>query len=197
MSTKSRIICATALLLLGNLPVDGGRPVQAGSLYSEDNYDSLVSDRRSYRVGDILTVLIYETATSSTENKTDTDKSTSIGAKASDGTTDFDGSVGITSGFKGGGSATQTGKLVASVSVTILEKHENGDMLVKGAQTLEFNNDMQNISVTGVVREEDISTNNTVLSTRLADANIKFVGEGLIASRSKPGVLTRIWNWLF
>ncbi|MGD8641253.1 MAG: flagellar basal body L-ring protein FlgH [Gammaproteobacteria bacterium] len=186
-----------AILIVASLYLGGSDEASAGSLYVEDEYESLVSDRRSYRVGDILTVMIYESATSSTESKSETDKSTSVGAKATDGTTDFNGSIGMTSGFEGGGSSTQTGKLVASVSVKILEKHKNGDMLVKGEQTLEFNNDMQNISVAGVVREEDISTNNTVLSTRLADAEIKFVGEGLIASRSKPGVLTRIWNWLF
>jgi len=169
----------------------------AGSLYQEEKYESLVSDRRSYKMGDILTVMIYEAASASTQNQTDTNKSTSIGAKASDGNSEFNGSVGVTSGFEGGGTSTQTGKLVASVSVNIIEKLPNGDLKVQGEQSLEFNNDMQVISVSGIVREEDITTNNTVLSTRLANAEIKFVGEGLLASRSKPGIFTRLWNWLF
>ena len=172
-------------------------PASGGSLYKEDSYESLVSDPRSYKQGDILTVMIYETATASTKTQTDTKKSATIGATASDGTNTIEGNAGINSGFGGGGTSSQTGKLVASVSVTIVEKLANGDMRVQGNQTLEFNSDMQHISVSGVVRESDISSNNTVLSTRLADANIRFVGEGLLTSRAKPGVLTRIWNWLF
>jgi len=197
MTKKLLVMYIGGVLLIGFLLPGISRSAEAGSLYDEQQYESLVSDRRSYRVGDILTVLIYESATASTENKVDANKSTSVGAKASDGTNDFNGSVGVTSGFNGGGSATQTGKLVASVSVTVMKKLSNGDMLVKGEQTLEFESDMQNISISGTVREQDISTNNTVLSTRLANAQIKFVGEGLIASRTKPGILTRIWNWLF
>ena len=169
----------------------------SGSLYDEDSYESLVSDQRSFKQGDILTVMIYETATASTESQTDTKKTTTIGATASDGTNTIEGNAGINSGFGGGGTSSQTGKLVASVSVTIVEKLANGDMRVQGSQTLEFNSDMQHISVSGIVRERDISSSNSVLSTRLADANIRFVGEGLLTSRSKPGVITRIWNWLF
>jgi len=184
-------------LLVGmafGLPIES---VLGGSLYNEDNYESLVSDQRSYKQGDILTVLIYETATASTESQTDTKKTTTIGATASDGTNTIEGNAGINSGFGGGGTSSQTGKLMASVSVTIVEKLANGDMRVQGNQTLEFNSDMQHISVSGIVREKDISSSNSVLSTRLADANIRFVGEGLLTSRSKPGVITRIWNWLF
>jgi len=184
-------------LLIGTTVVLPIESVFGGSLYDEDNYESLVSDQRSYKQGDILTVLIYETATASTQAQTDTKKTTTIGATASDGTNTIEGNAGINSGFGGGGTSSQTGKLVASVSVTIVEKLANGDMKVQGSQTLEFNSDMQHISVSGIVRERDISSNNSVLSTRLADANIRFVGEGLLTSRSKPGVITRIWNWLF
>ena len=61
----------------------------------------------------------------------------------------------------------------------------------------ELNNDSQLISVSGVVREKDVTASNSVLSSKLADSHIKFQGEGLIASRTKPGILTRFINWLF
>lgn len=192
-----KLKCFWNVLLLGITFVFVVDPAVSGSLYDEDSYESLVSDQRSFKQGDILTVMIYETATASTESQTDTKKTTTIGATASDGTNTIEGNAGINSGFGGGGTSSQTGKLMASVSVTIVEKLANGDMRVQGSQTLEFNSDMQHISVSGIVRERDISSNNSVLSTRLADANIRFVGEGLLTSRSKPGVITRIWNWLF
>ena len=172
-------------------------PVSAESLYNEAEYEALTSDGRSFKVGDILTVMIYETATASTQTNTETSKSTSLGVSATDGTTDFSGKAGINSDFDGGGRSNQTGKLVASVSVSVVEKKANGDMLVKGRQTLEFNNDTQYISVEGVVREKDVTASNTVLSSRLAEANIKFTGEGLLSSRAEPGIITRFWNWLF
>ena len=185
------------LLVLGISGLLTMQPLLGGSLFNEDEYDSLVSDQRSYKVGDILTVMIYEAATASTKTQTDTKKGTSIGAKGSDGTNSIEGNIGINSEFGGGGTSSQTGKLVASVSVTVIETLPNGDMKVKGNQTLEFNSDMQHIAVSGIVRKEDIESNNTVLSSRLADAEIKFVGEGLLTSRAKPGVLTKLWNWLF
>jgi flagellar L-ring protein precursor FlgH len=169
----------------------------AGGLYSEDQYVSLVGDHRSNRVGEILTVLIYETASASTKMETDTNKGTNLSASASDGTNTVGGRVGVNSGFEGGGTSSQTGKLVASVSVEITEIMANGDMRVAGEQLLEFNNDIQHISVKGLVRKKDVSSNNTVLSTRLASAQIQFSGEGLLTNRSKPGIFTQMWNWLF
>ena len=73
----------------------------------------------------------------------------------------------------------------------------NGELLVSGEQFIELNNDSQEIKVSGRVRPLDILANNTVLSTRLADAKISFTGEGLLVNRAKPGVITQIINWLF
>ncbi|MDH5730105.1 MAG: flagellar basal body L-ring protein FlgH, partial [Gammaproteobacteria bacterium] len=73
----------------------------------------------------------------------------------------------------------------------------NGELIVEGEQYIDFNNDTQKISVYGRVRPQDIASDNTILSSRMADAEIEFSGEGLISSRGKPGIITRIFNWLF
>lgn len=172
-------------------------PVLAGSLYQEDTYDSLVSDHRSHTVGDILTVLIYEQATATTSTTTGTNKSVDVGASLQDGYTKFKGAAGISNDFDGGGTSNQVGKLAASVSVTIKNLLPNGDMVVAGEQIIAFNNDTQHIILSGTVRPQDISKNNTVISTRLANANIEFKGEGLLSRRAKPGLITRFFNWLF
>lgn len=190
---KKSVILLIALLFYG---VFAGI-VSAGSLYDEDQYVSLTSDRRSTRVGEIVTVLIYESASASTKMQTDTNKSVDVGARATDGTNTIQGAVGVNSDFGGGGTSGQKGELVASVSVEVLEVMANGDLRVAGEQYIEFNNDVQKISVKGLVRKQDISANNTVLSTRLANASISFSGEGLLTNRSKPGILTTVWNWLF
>lgn len=170
---------------------------QAQSLYSDATYRPMVSDHRSHRKGDILNVLIYEAATASTSAKTGTNRSADVGVKASDGFKDIDANLGINNGFEGGGTSNQTGKLVASISVTVERVLDNGDLLVAGEQFIELNNDSQMISVRGRARTEDVSGDNAILSSRLADAQIKFVGEGLLSGRSKPGLITRFFNWLF
>jgi len=169
----------------------------AKSLFNEDEYVSLVSDPRGLKKGDILTVMIYETATASTSTATDTNKSLDAGLKASDGTTTINGNLGVSNGFGGGGTSNQTGKLIASVSVTVDKVLDNGELQVSGEQFIELNNDSQEIKVSGRVRPQDILSNNTVLSTRLADAKISFTGEGLLVNRAKPGIITQIINWLF
>lgn len=171
--------------------------VQADSLFRESTYRPLVSDHRSHRIGDILNVLIYETATATTSAKTDTNHSTGVGVTASDGFKSIDAELGVKNDFEGGGSSNQTGKLVASISVTVERVLDNGDLIVAGEQYIELNSDSQLISVRGRARAEDVTTDNAILSSRLADSQIKFVGEGLLNGRAKPGLITRFFNWLF
>ena len=109
----------------------------------------------------------------------------------------FSGDVGINNSFDGNGSLSRTGKFVASVSVTIIDVTESGDLLIRGKQSLEFNNEKQDIELEGKVRPTDVSSDNSVISTRIADAKIKYVGEGLLSDREQPGILTKFFNWLF
>lgn len=171
--------------------------VYAKSLYNESSYQSYVTDTRSYKKGQILTVLIYESASASSSTDTDTAKSTSAGLTANNGSNQESANIAINSDFEGGGTLTRTGEFVASVSVSIVDITENGELVVRGNQSLEFNNEKQNIELEGKVRPEDISSDNTVISTRIADAKIKYIGDGLLSDREKPGILTRFFNWLF
>ena len=77
--------------------------------------------------------------------------------------------------------------LLAQLSVTVREVLPNGDLTVFGEQLLVINEEQQRIDIEGRVRRQDISENNVVLSTRLADARITYVGEGDVAQRQKPG----------
>lgn len=171
--------------------------VQSDSLYKEESYESLVSDNKGKKKGDIVTVMIYESTTASTSTGTDAGKSSDIGLVASDGTNEISGSLGVSNGFDGGGTSSHTGKLIASVSVTVRRVMENGDMIVSGEQSIQLNEESQLIKVKGRVRADDISPDNTVLSSRLADAQIALEGEGLLVDKTKPGVITKLINWLF
>lgn len=172
-------------------------PLSAQSLFEDSTYKGLVTDARSYEIGQLLTVLIYESATASSSTDADTEKATSFGLSASNGSNQESANLGINSDFNGGGTLTRTGKFVASVSVTIIEVTDKGELIVQGTQDLEFNNEVQSIELKGRVRPRDISAENTVISTRVADAKIKYVGDGLLTDRETPGILTQIFNFIF
>jgi flagellar L-ring protein precursor FlgH len=72
----------------------------------------------------------------------------------------------------------------------------NGDLTVKGEQLIEINEDKQAIKLEGRVRTADIRENNTLDSTRIANAKISYVGDGVLASRQHPGVLSRLFSLL-
>lgn len=172
-------------------------PVRAESLFDETTYQPLIGDHRARDVGQLLTVLIYETASSTTSAESDTNRSVDVGINAGYDDTVHDATLGIGNDSGGGGTINRTGRLVASVSVTIESILDSGEMLVKGEQSIEFNNENQYIHVEGRIRPEDISADNTVLSTRLADAKIRYVGEGLLGRSQEPGFITKFFNWIF
>lgn len=180
------------LLILSYMTISG-----AISLFDDSSYKPISGDHKSFGVGQSLTVLIYEQASSASSADTNTNRSSNINAAVDGINNRYDGGINFSNDFEGGGTITRTGKLVASVTVTIEEKLGNGEFLISGDQFIEFNNENQRIQLSGRVRPEDISTNNTVLSTRVADARITYMGDGLLGQRQKPGILTRFFHWLF
>ena len=169
----------------------------ATSLYSDTQYTSLVGDHRSHKVGESLTVLIFEEASSATSADTDTKRLFDISAEAKGNRETNAGELGLSNNYAGGGTINRSGKLAASVTVTIIDLLDTGEMAISGEQVIEFNNEKQHIKLSGRVRPEDISAQNTILSTRVAGASITYVGDGLLGRRQKPGIFTRFFDWLF
>nr|HRI55458.1 flagellar basal body L-ring protein FlgH [Anaerolineae bacterium] len=98
--------------------------------------------------------------------------------------------------FDGGGRTARTGRLVAQLSVTVREVLPNGDLRLEGEQLLTINEEQQRIVLSGLARPQDISEGNVVLSTRLADARITYVGEGDLADRQRPAWWRRALDWM-
>lgn len=174
----------------------------AESLYDADAYESLASDIRARRPGDLLTVLVMEESSARATASSDTDRSTSITARASGentsaGSGELTGEVELANEFSGEGRIDRTGRLVARVSVRVEEVLPNGDLVVSGAQQLIFNQETQQIVVRGRVRPADIARDNTVLSTRLSDSTIEYTGEGILARAERKSWLSRLLDWMF
>jgi flagellar L-ring protein precursor FlgH len=193
MRCKALLMCVWGAAFIG-LCLLGAAHGEEATL---DSMPSLVSDHRAHSVGQNVTVLIYEQAESTTSAGTTTTKSMDISGQIKT-TDDLNlGGVSLENNAKGEGSINRTGSLMASVSATVTDVLPTGELKIRGEQKIEFNNEIQYIKVSGHIRPDDIRADNTVLSSRIADAQITYVGDGLLGSRQKPGWITRFFNWLF
>jgi flagellar L-ring protein precursor FlgH len=169
---------------------------QAADLYRSDNWSAMASDRNARKVGDLLTVIIYENATATDSASSSSKKGSNAGGQIdADSTFRHSANLGLQSNSDDSGTTGRSGGMVAQISVTVDELLTNGDLHVSGAQELNINGDRTNIRIKGRVRPADIS-NNAVLSSRLADAMIDYDGTGFVSSSARPGIVTRIFNWL-
>jgi len=191
-----RILFITAFLLLlpFSLRVWSGDFGQSTSLFT---------DIKAHKIGDILTVLIYEASNASSQAETKTEKSGKFSTKGGPGigTLDFVPLFGASgenkNSFDGKGENLRTQSLRAKMSVTIVGIKENGDLIIKGSRTIGISKDKETLSLTGVVRQKDITAGNTIDSYLIADAEIAYTGKGVGNTSSRPGIVMRILNWLF
>jgi flagellar L-ring protein precursor FlgH len=172
--------------------------VNAASLFQgEAGFRALISDKRAYRVGDMLTVLVMENASASANANTNAEKGGGLlfGWKSTN--RDESGNLQLSDNFNGKGQIQRSGKLLAQLSVTVREVDPiSGLLTVAGEQQIYLNDEKQEIKLIGKVRPIDILDNNTVLSNRLADAHISYIGDGVLSEKQHPGILTRLLSWL-
>src|SRR3546814_6209894 len=96
-------------------------------------------------------------------------------------------SGGSAQGFKGQGGAAQSNQLSGQITVTVAQVYPNGTMLVRGQKLMKLNRGEEYIQIAGIVRPQDVTPENVVLSTRVADARIAYSGTGEIAQQSRLG----------
>jgi len=162
-------------------------------------YAPLTSGARAAMVGDVLTIILVEKTQATKSNSASTDRSGSISVTPPPtGPLSFvkNTDLGMGSGgtFDGKGSAEQSNQLTGAISVTIAAVYPNGTMLVRGEKQLTLNRGDEQIRISGIVRAADISFDNTVPSTRVADARITYTGKGEIARASTQGWLGRFFS---
>lgn len=192
---KFCLALSLAIFLTGAaVPVAG-----AQSLWSEHGPVNIVSDRKARNVGDIVTIVINESTTQSTNKSTSNSKSGSTNLSAGIGIFDFlrAASASGSDSFKADGSATASNRVNAQVTVTVTEVLPNDNLVVEGVQSIWQGKNEHKIALRGVIRRDDISANNTILSTKVADTTMKFDGKGPLNAKQRQGILTQIFNFLF
>lgn len=181
--------------------------VFADDIANSGSIDSIYSDHKAYKVGDIVTILVIEATEGYQSASLKTQKRQSLGGGM--GLSSWGGGVSIpfpsnvpswgAGGQEyqdGSGKSTRKGGLIAKISARVEKVLSNNNLVIKGTKIIEINDDKQNLIIEGVIRPEDIGADNTILSTYVADAKIKYEGKGPIAEKTSPGILTRILDWL-
>lgn len=188
-----------------------------GSIFA--NGQDLFGDLRSYqpseiKVGDLITVLLNETTQASRTSAMSTSRESSndviganqrdtIGASVIDvigsGATFFSdlNTAGANITSEGSGTAGQQASLTGSISAMVVEVLSNGNLVIIGEKQLALTEGTEFIRIKGIIRPADIQPDNTILSQRIAHAQIAYRGTGSLASASKPSwgnrLLYKIW----
>lgn len=176
--------------------------VATGSLYQSGWSNGLYSDTKARRVGDIITVILMENTQASKTAKTETKKETDASLEPLVGLNGLaptiDGNtiqLGIESdaNFKGDAKSNQSNSLSGEISVHVLRVLPNGNLIIRGEKWLTLNTGQEFIRLTGIVRASDVTSENTVDSTRVANARISYSGKGSLAESNEAGWLSRFF----
>lgn len=212
---------ATLCLLLSLTP-----PAAAQSLWREGAMgSSLFTDQRARAVNDIVTITIVEKSSSSRTAKTKVSDSTSRTAQVNKAPTILDPISGkvikplvdpifgyerpstmlqnrlnvdleSSAAHEGKGNIDRTDNVSGQIAARVVKVLDNGNLVIEGRRAVLVNDETQVITISGVVRPQDISGSNTVLSSQIADAEIQLVGRGVLADAQKRGILYRLLDWL-
>lgn len=174
-------------------------PANGAIFQASMGYAPLTSGARAAMVGDLVTIILIENTQAQKTNSASTDRSGNIGiTPPTTGPLSFftgtDTQISGAAKFSGKGAAQQSNQLSGAITVTIAQIYPNGTFLLRGEKHLTLNRGDETIQISGMVRAVDIDSNNSVPSTRVADAHITYTGKGEIARASSQGWLGRFFS---
>ncbi|TKB58220.1 flagellar basal body L-ring protein FlgH [Ferrimonas aestuarii] len=176
--------------------------VTTGSIFQDSYSNELYSDIKAHRVGDVITVQLIEStkAKKSATNEITKDNSMELSPISAggqpvtiDGRT-IDLSYNEALDMSKEADADQSNSLNGSISVNVLQVLTNGNLVIRGEKWITINEGEEYIRLTGLIRPRDIKPDNTIDSTRVANARIQYSGTGTFAESQKTGWLAAFFN---
>ncbi|OGC22102.1 hypothetical protein A2291_07140 [candidate division WOR-1 bacterium RIFOXYB2_FULL_42_35] len=188
------------LLLLGYCSL----PARADSIWNKDS-STPYSTRKAYKVGDIVNIIILESTSAQNKAGTTTDVKDDLGAKLTHTLQRLSPIVGTNNSvagqwsnkYSGDGKTSRTSSVQARIAAWVTNVLPNGNLAIKGKHQVGVNDELQEITIVGVIRPQDISGANTLYSYQVANASLTVKGTGTVAETESPGWLTRMINWIF
>jgi flagellar L-ring protein precursor FlgH len=184
------------------------------------DHGSLFEDRKALRLNDLVTINIIESLSGSGKADTDTSRESELLYELTNflgmnndfniqnwpilngmyrGGNVFQPEIAskTTSDFKGKGDTNREGKLVANITAKVVEVQPNGNLVLEARKEITINNETQILVLTGMARPDDVSSDNVIFSNQIADAQVYYVGDGVVQDKQNPGwmvrVLDRVW----
>jgi flagellar L-ring protein precursor FlgH len=185
-------------------PVEPQRsPEPTGAIWRDGEDIPLFENAVARNVGDILTVSLVESTDASKSSSTSTKKAskaelpspTIAGRNVTlNGTNILSGGMENESSFAGQGESRQSNSLDGAVTVNVVRRLRNGNLLIQGEKLITINQGREYIQLQGIVRSIDILPDNSIPSTKVANATITYSGKGPVANAAAPGLLARFFN---
>jgi flagellar L-ring protein precursor FlgH len=184
------------------VPVQAVAAPSAGAIYREGPGLRLYTDRKAREVGDLVTINLSERTQASTRANTAITKESNntmsgsvFGAPVTVGGNDIlNNSLSNNRDFAGDGNSTQSNQITGTLTAQVVQKLPNGNLVIQASKELTLNQGNELIQVQGIVRTADIGPDNTIASTRVADARIVYGGRGPLARSNAMGWLDRFFN---
>ncbi len=213
-----RIVLLAGVLLLGGCstvpdhhreppalpqPVIHEKPRQDnGAIFQAGRDQRLFENRTALRAGDLITIILEEETGASKQASTSVSKNsdTSIGAPqmfgrdVTIGGNPLSASASADRDFNGSGNVNQQNELTGVLTAIVVDIHPSGTLVVQGQKKLTINHGDEYITLTGLVRPDDVRPDNTVSSTRVANAQVAYTGTGSLADSNRMGWMQRIFN---
>jgi flagellar L-ring protein precursor FlgH len=183
---------------------------------------SLYEDRKARRINDLVTIKVVENITGSGTASTKASRDSNADYALTDlfgmntdfnlhnafllkdmfkGANVFSPTVkgNAASDFEGKGDTNREGKLLGTITAKVVEVMPNGNLVLESRKDLTINDEKQTLVLRGMIRPDDVLPDNSIQSSLVADADIYFVGNGVLQEKQKPGWLTRILDqvWPF
>ena len=197
--SASKLTLAAAVLVV---------TARADSLWPDPgkgSQSSMFADRKAAMTGDILTIVVSESVAATNSQTTKSSRDSSIADAVQSflypGLGTHKGalpSLAVTgkAAYSGGGDVSNNQSLVARAAVLVTDVLPNGNLVIEGVRVVTFSGETQYVVLHGLVRADDISSANTILSTNIADARVEFVDQGTLSDAAKRGWLTKIYEKL-
>ena len=188
-------------------PVPAARVTANGSIFQSGQamnygYQPLFEDRRPRNVGDTLTIVLQENVSASKSSSANASRDGSAGLNFETvprmlnglfGSDRANTAISGDNGFNGKGGAAAQNTFSGTITVTVNQVLDNGNLNVVGEKQIAINQGTEFIRFSGVVNPRTISGSNTVVSTQVADARIEYVGNGYINEAQQMGWLQRLF----
>jgi flagellar L-ring protein precursor FlgH len=173
-------------------------PAAADSLWSPSSR-SLFADRKACAVGDIVTIVIVQQTTTSHNAAHGTSKMLDVEAGPGLGLLSFfpDLSLEAERSDSGTGTSTETTALTDRITAKVTAVMPNGTLRIEGTRSVTLKKDHLECVVRGLIRQEDVESDNTVLSSEVADLELVWTGKGPIDAKQRPGLISRLLDLLW